>query len=91
MDDSKFVKEWEQTRQRGFWRFVLGRAVYWVIFFAVFMLLGVWLDDDPFEPVRFLLMLVGYFGVGCLFSPLGWYTREVHYRDILERSSQARE
>ena len=68
MDDSKFVKEWEQIRQRGFWRFVL-----------------------RFEPVRFLLMLAGYFGVGCLFSPLGWYTREVHYGDLLERSSQARE
>ena len=84
-----FAKEWEQTRERGFWRFVLSRAANWLLFVAIFILLGVWLDGDRFEPVRFLLMLVGWFGVGCLFAPLGWYTREARYRQFLERRPDA--
>ena len=87
MDDSKFAMDWEQTRQRGFWRFVASRGVAWGIFLAVFILVGVWLDGDPFDPLRFALMLALGFAAGCVYAPLSWYNREARYKYFVEDSS----
>ena len=87
MDDSMFAKDWEQTRQRGVWRYIVDRAWNWCVFVAVFILIGVWLDGDPFELLHFVLMLAVGFAGCCVWAPLGWYLREARYKEFLERAS----
>ena len=87
MHDSKFAKEWEKTRSRGFARFVVTQGASLGVSFTVAVLVGEWLNDVAFNPLRSLGILAAFIAVGCIVAPLIWHQREGRYRYFLERSS----
>lgn len=89
MDDSRFAKEWEKTRSRGFARFVMTQGASWGAYFAFAVLFGEWLNNAAFNPLRSLGVLAAFIAVGCIVAPLVWHKREDRYRYFPESSSDA--
>ena len=87
MDDSKFAKMWEQTRSRGFARFVVTQGASWGVSITVAVLFGEWLRGGALDPLRVLAVLAACIAIGCVFAPFAWHKREDRYRYFLERSS----
>ena len=83
----KFVKEWEQTRNRGFARFVVTQGATWGVSVAVVVLFGEWTKNGTVDPLHGLAVLAACIAVGCVFAPLSWHKRESRYKSFLEHSS----
>ena len=83
----KFVKEWEQTRNCGFRRFVVTQGATWGVSVAVVVLLGEWTKNGTVDPLHGLAVLAACIAVGCVFAPLSWHKRESGYKSFLEHSS----
>jgi len=85
MDDEAFRKEWEVTRQQGFYRFILMRGARWGTGFAAAYVLGKWMKDDTFDPVHAATAFLVFIVAGCVFGPITWWKQEDRYKRALEQ------
>ena len=87
MDDSQFAKEWEQTRSRGFARFVVNQGATWGVSVALVVSFGEWSANGTVDLLHGLAVLAACIAIGCVFAPLTWHKREARYKYFLEHAS----
>ena len=74
MDGAEFAKSWEQTRRRGFGRFVVSQSATWGISVSLAVLFGEWTKNGAVDPLHGLAVLAAGIALGCasIASPRIW-------------------
>lgn len=82
MTDEKFLRSWPQTRQRGFWRFLLWRAALIAGICAIVLGRLFMTSRGAGFPGGLAAGLVFFAFVGMTFIPVVWRAREGRYRRL---------
>lgn len=88
--DKKFIQEWEQWKQKGFWRFILFNGISWGLLTGIPMWVMHTFIDEVYRTfwaffIHFLVVLIlGIVG----FAPLMWYINERQYKFLKKKGNK---
>ncbi len=88
--DKKFMQEWEQWKQKGFWRFILFNGISWGLLTGITLALVTYSIRGIYEGWQSILLQILVFTMGGIisFAPTMWYINERKYKFLKKKGNE---